>query len=323
MFIDEGHGPFNPSPLVLDEATVNEYPGRDVGVFVSLGTGKRPASSDKQSHLWYDDILGDFAEARRRLIAKIEGCEATHRAMLTEHLPRRGVNTENYYRLNVEVGVGDFGMNEWSRLADISTSTRRYLSRPDVQTMTLDASAKMARIYLAKQRADAAPRPARPARGLAAVKESDFAATPYPAFAAELEAAVPRTASFVSSRPSYDYGGRPDSLHLPQRSSPSPAASTTNGSSPRGSPGMPATDRFTAHAPTPAQYQGAPPPVGHRLDEFPMPPPPPPREAPPVPPKTPIPGIRRAQKIALPPYPLDDGPPPVVDMARKPEWNGR
>ena len=33
-FIDEGHGTFNPAPLVLDEAVVNEWPGREVGVFI-------------------------------------------------------------------------------------------------------------------------------------------------------------------------------------------------------------------------------------------------------------------------------------------------
>lgn len=56
--------------------------------------------------------MGNFAEARRRLIAKIEGCEETHQAMLNSILPKRGIPLSNYCRLNVEVGVGEFGMNE-------------------------------------------------------------------------------------------------------------------------------------------------------------------------------------------------------------------
>ncbi|KAI9884335.1 MAG: hypothetical protein M1823_003874 [Watsoniomyces obsoletus] len=159
VFHDEGAGKYNPAPQVLDEAAINEWPGREVGVFVSIGTGKRPAGTSEKQHLWWEDFLaggmGDFAEARRRLIAKIEDCEVIHQYMMKEHLSKRGVNAENYYRLNVEVGVGEFGMNEWNRLADISTNTRRYLARGDTQNIIIGAASKMARIQLAKMRLEA------------------------------------------------------------------------------------------------------------------------------------------------------------------------
>lgn len=128
VFIDEGNGKFNPAPQLLDEAAVSEYPGREVGVFISIGTGKRPVGTDSQKQQWWESFtagsVGDFAEAKRRLLAKIEGCEDTHQYMLREHLTKRQVLSDNYYRLNVEVGVGEFGMNEWHRLSDISTNTR-------------------------------------------------------------------------------------------------------------------------------------------------------------------------------------------------------
>lgn len=162
FFMDEGCMKYNPAPMVLDEAVCNEWPGREVGAFVSIGTGKRPKGTNGQQHLWWEGFvssnIGNFAEARRRLISKIEGCEETHQYMLKEHLAKRGVSRDNYYRLNVEVGVGEFGMNEWNRLAEISTNTRMYLGQAEVQRMNYDAALKLSRVYRAKQRWDAAAR---------------------------------------------------------------------------------------------------------------------------------------------------------------------
>ncbi|KAK5151185.1 hypothetical protein LTS14_009355 [Recurvomyces mirabilis] len=154
VYLDEGPGKYNPSPMVLDEAALNEWPGREIGVFVSIGTGKAPASQD--SHEWWEGLLGgsmsDFAEARRRLIRKLQGCEETHQHMVREYLSSRQVNVDNYYRLNVEVGVGEFGMNEWARLSEVSTNTRSYLSKRDVEGMNQSIAAKMAKIHFAKVR---------------------------------------------------------------------------------------------------------------------------------------------------------------------------
>lgn len=114
VFTDEGAGKYNPCPQVMDEA-MSEWPGRDFGVVVSIGTGKRPNIPNAQSQVWWEKAiggtLGDFAEARRRLISKIEGCEEIHQQILKDGLTERGINAENYFRLNVEIGVGEFGMN--------------------------------------------------------------------------------------------------------------------------------------------------------------------------------------------------------------------
>ena len=82
IFHDDGVGTFNPAPEALDEAVINEWPGREVGVFVSIGTGKRPKGSDSNQQMWYEGFLGEFADARRRLVAKIEGCETIHEYMV-------------------------------------------------------------------------------------------------------------------------------------------------------------------------------------------------------------------------------------------------
>ncbi|KAI7489780.1 FabD/lysophospholipase-like protein [Hortaea werneckii] len=160
VYLDDGGGTYNPSPLVLDEAVQNEWPGREVGVFVSIGTGKRPPGTNNRQHEWWEGFLGgsmgEFAEARRRLINKLEGCEQTHQFMLKDHLIARGVNVENYYRLNVEVGVGEFGMNEWARLSEISTMTRTYLAKRDIENINQSAAVKLAKIQFAKVRHDRA-----------------------------------------------------------------------------------------------------------------------------------------------------------------------
>ncbi|KAG0652064.1 Patatin phospholipase domain-containing 8 [Hyphodiscus hymeniophilus] len=337
VFIDEGSGQYNPAPFVLDEACVNEWPGREVGVFVSIGTGKRPAGSDQNQHLWYEGFVGEFAEARRRLIAKIEGCEETHQQMMREGLSKRGVNIENYYRMNVEIGVGDFGMNEWNRLADISTGTRRYLGKSEVQRMNLDAAAKLAKIHRAKARfeRDSTSVGSSDYKSLADVPEAYPLAVELPA---EIPAHPPRS---PPPRPSYE-SGHHDTLEVPsQYQTPTPRSSHENQSRPqsqtsRQSPkiGSPTPsdvhgDRLMIQNPTPSQYRnagGADKIAIMSLDEFPKPKMEPSRhsqgrvEPPPLPPKTPIqePGMGRGQ--AQLPYPLDDGPPPVVNMARKPDY---
>lgn len=330
MFLDEGAGQYNPASVVLDEATVNEWPGREVGVFVSIGTGKRPAGTDHNQHLWYEDFMGEFAEARKRLVAKIEGCEDMHQYMVKEHLTKRGVNPGNYYRFNVEIGVGDFGMNEWNRLPDISTNTRRFLGRSEIQKTSLEAAVKLGKICRAKMRLEG-----RESRtDLANIPEAN-------PMAVELPAEVPAQPVRVAPRPSYESGhenltvqslrSSPRTSEERRRKNPSatgnPTGSTTSISS------INDDDRFVVSAPTPSQYRTA----GGQdkiaimsLDEYPKPlepkvAPPQRQSPPPLPPKTPIDdGMASSQRSRMPPpYPLDDGPPPVVNMARKPEYSGR
>lgn len=339
VFHDDGAGTFNPAPEALDEAVVKEWPGREVGVFVSVGTGKRPKSSDSNSNLWYEGFLGEFAEARKRLIAKIENCETIHEFMVREYLGKRGVLADNYYRLNVEIGVGEFGMNEWHRLGDISTSTRRYMARHDEQKMVRGISTRLAKIHKTKIRY---------ARGMQDVPEivkSTSSTQMENPFAVELPGDVPPSPSYTQSpsRPSFDSGasdnlhigpprnGSPqsgrshDHLHPPNNQSPLSSNATSPGEDP---------DRLMGHAPTPLQYRTA---SGNDKiaimspDEHPRPPPvpkqsvlPPTRiEPPPLPPKTPLPERQHeSHRVASPPYPVDEEPPPV-NMARKPDLRGR
>lgn len=339
-------GTFNPAPEALDEAVVNEWPGRDVGVFVSVGTGKRPRGSDHNQQVWYEGFLGEFAEARRRLISKIEGCERIHEYMLREHLSKRNVNHENYFRLNVEIGVGEFGMNEWNRLGDISTGTRRYMARDDEQRMIQGISSRLAKVHRARVRLDrqAASIPEvvkhQPSMPFAVELPGDVPAGPFPPSPrsglsrASFDSGRPDSLTMGNSNPtwassprsSYDYG-RPGGAapSLPPTSagthSPPPPpsrASTKNGHGHGHDP-----DRLHGAAPTPTQYRhasGAEKIAIMSPDEHARPPPPAPQSAPPstriepppLPPKTPLPGHRGSNSGGgggnggAPPYPLDE-----------------
>ncbi|KAK5994886.1 Phospholipase A I [Cladobotryum mycophilum] len=360
LFHDEGYGTFNPSPEALDEAVINEWPGREIGVFVSVGTGKRPRGSDSNQHLWYEGFMGEFADARRKLIAKMEGCEKIHEYMLREHLIKRGVNAEHYYRLNVEIGVGEFGMNEWNRLGEISNGTRRYMGRDDEQKMIQGISSKLAKVHKAKQRMERAERGSVNIPEL--IKTTSATNFEHP-LAVELPGDAPLPGSTFRhgshsppSRSSFDSGR--DSIHMHVNSLPSPRSShemiSPAGGHSRGSPHArtvspasppPEDDQLLGTAPTPAQYRNA---SGAdkiaivSADEEPRRPHTPatridapfltPDMPPPVPPKTPLPeqqahrhGRGEGLDSFIPPYPLDgddDEAPPPVNMSRKPDYRG-
>lgn len=322
VFIDEGVGKYNPAPLILDEAAVNEWPGREIGVFVSIGTGKRPSGTNHQQSEWWEGFLGGslggFAEAKRRLVMKIEGCEETHQYMRTEHLAKRGVNPENYYRLNVEVGVGEFGMNEWNRVSEISTNTRQYLAKPEVQKINQDAAAKMARIELARRRHTRYTT----AGELDAYEKKTLPDIPPPSnpMAVELPGDVvlplkprPKPGPQYPVNPPHPYERQTKEEDKFIVISPDPYQRTSAELPYRVSSEQDQDVRYSnsAYVPSPRRSH-----EGYAT-----------RTPPPLPPKNPIrrfsDGTEQMRqqdgRIQLP-YPDTDGPPPVVNFARKPEY---
>jgi len=357
-FLDEGPGRYNPAPMVLDEAVINEWPGRDVGVFISIGTGKRPAGTNTQQHLWWEGFvtsnIGDFAEARRRLVSKIEGCEETHQFMLKQHLTDCRVQIENYYRFNVEVGVGEFGMNEWNRLAEISSNTRMYLAKTDVTNMNVDAAAKMSRIHRAKIRWE------RQANGEPAfdqppptIPQRNEYQTPTNPMAVELPAEDVYIPPMPQGRPNSEFlsptGGFGYNDFHRRSSSDEKIAIISHDEYAESANTDPGPGRRSRDIPTPPYRRsgeltnpdgqplnGSP----RRSGETPRPSGDAPRRTPPpLPPKTPLPypedgrpqapAIQshpafRNQAMGVPlPYPDTDAPPPAVNKATKPEFGVR
>ena len=325
-FLDEGYGlinsdntpTYNPAPQILEEALVNEWPGQTIGVFLSIGTGKRPGGTQNSQAEWWEGFaggFGSFVEAKRKLIAKIEGCEKTHKEMLSIHLPRKGINHENYLRLNVEVGVGEFGMNEWNRLADISNSTQSYLNTPAVKVMLNDGARQMAKVEA--MRRQIATKIQRANDSYERNYEQQQYIPPSEPQAVELPSGeAPPLEPRPLSRPGPRYPGTQPNPY--QRFS-SPQDKFTIVASdeypqPVNSVEQRVSEERTHRASNEHGREGSP-----RL-----------QEAPPLPPKTPIQlhdarSARRHNSNPHPrgnaplPYPDDDGPPPVVNMARKPE----
>ncbi|KAJ5295232.1 hypothetical protein PENANT_c001G02174 [Penicillium antarcticum] len=347
VFIDEGPGTYNPAPQILDEAVVNEWPGREVGVFISVGTGKRPAGTNNRQHEWWEDFFGDalgtFAEARRRLITKIEGCEDIHNEMLRDRLAKRNVPEDNYFRLNVEVGVGEFGMNEWNRLADISTNTRQYLAKPEVKKMILDAGVRFAKIDRMNRRLANHAAAGGDRDDLSFDLETEELTISSPVqqsyvpppqhFAVELPAELPADPIDFAHHPTSAPPPIPTSVTVspPDDSLPAhPTPLDNMPTSPRqSSEGLNYRRSYDQGRPS-SQQQGSP----HRSDEhfatF--------NGPPPVPPKTPIPypsqdegGVAMPAPLfshgssgskVRPPYPVDESP-PVVNRQRKPSFHVR
>ena len=336
-FLDEGYGlinsdktpTYNPAPQVLDEAIINEWPGQSVGLFLSIGTGKRPGGTQNTQSEWWEGFaggLGSFAEAKRKLIAKIEGCEKTHKEMLSIHLPKRGVNPDNYLRLNVEVGVGEFGMNEWNRLADISNSTQSYLNLPSVKVMLNNGAREMAKVEAVRKQSAAKVQMANQNYE----KHHPQYQTPSDPYAIELPSEdVPPLLPRPLSRPGPQYPGvRP--MTYPQGATLDDKYMVISSDEyPQSLEDQSLSDEKSYRGSNEHDRPGS-------------------HEAPPLPPKTPISfnndhhGARRHRSspgthpaihnngnnnnnaLSAPlPYPDTDGPPPAVNMARKPEFVSR
>lgn len=319
VFIDEGAGKYNPAPQLLEEAAFNEWPGREVGAFISIGTGKRPDGTNARQHEWWEGFaggnIGAFAEARRRLVSKIEGCEETHQQMLKSELARFGVPLENYCRLNVSVGLGEFAMNEWQYLSPMTTNTRKYLNEPASQTALMEQATRIAKIELMKRRQERQfEQHSRESSW--SLRQNNF--TPAPSYpgAVELPAdeetyqTTPPQHYRVPSNPPYpdQYASAQDKFMLvPGENTP-----------PRHSNELPYRGRDEKIV-VPQTHQ-----QGYAYNQSQLPPP--------RPPKTPIndpnPPARlqhhtsplRPNGAPRPPYPDDDEPPPQFSRYKKPEF---
>ncbi|EPS36125.1 hypothetical protein H072_10511 [Dactylellina haptotyla CBS 200.50] len=174
VFLDEGAGRYNICPTVIEEATCNEWPGRAVGCVLSIGTGRSPTKKRNRGQPWLGNKVhtpfDNFTEARKRLVFKTQLSEDTHQALVGEgpdSLDKWGVQKDDYFRLNVDMSACDFAMNEWQRLSDISTSTKRWLCSTEGKKVIGDCALKLAHIWRSKN----VPPPKNPLRQIPPMAE--------------------------------------------------------------------------------------------------------------------------------------------------------
>ncbi|KAF3935658.1 hypothetical protein ABW19_dt0206406 [Dactylella cylindrospora] len=182
VFLDEGAGRYNITPTLLEEATCNEWPGRAVGCILSIGTGKPPPKKQVTSQPWWENKIhtpfDNFTEARKRLIYKTHLSEDIHQMLIgsgANSLDKWGIQKDDYFRLNVDIGVGDFAMNDWQRLADISTNTRRWLTSNEGKRLVGTCALRLATIWRARN----IPPPKSPLRMIPPMAELPVEPMPY------------------------------------------------------------------------------------------------------------------------------------------------
>jgi len=152
IFHDEGPGSYNPTPSVLKEAAEHLWKGREIGCIASLGTGKLGTGpSLEQAHpvdRWegHSGGVATLTAAKRRLGRKLDACEAVHRELTETTLHQYGVLTDDYFRLNVDLGLATSELSEWDNLAELNTMTKRYLGKLDVHDAVKECGRRLGAI---------------------------------------------------------------------------------------------------------------------------------------------------------------------------------
>ncbi|KAL8691075.1 MAG: hypothetical protein Q9218_003618 [Villophora microphyllina] len=324
VFQDQGTGHFNPSKDILDEAVLNEWPGREVGMFVSIGCGKRKKDRKDSKRQWWEGMASELAEARRRLIEKIDGCETIHFEMVANgekdrgYLGLRGVNPSCYLRLNVEDGVGELEMNRYETLGQMEGSTQDYLKLGNVRNALMDGAERMWEIQCQREGRLPGPEPTMYEESAPAYRPP----VPSPN-AVELPGEDPPSLyPRPLSKPGPQY---PAMYQHPFEQAISPQDKFTIISSDEAPQSVDITPRVSEESsfrPSSELYgSDRPYPTNPRVSVESVPPP--------LPPKTPIQYYDDPRRHTVPnranhhaplPYPDTDGPPPVINLSRKPQF---
>jgi predicted acylesterase/phospholipase RssA len=117
-FVDGGLGYNNPIWPLVDEAR-HIWPNRDIGCLVSIGTGM----------LVSRDIGRAFMPLFDSLKAMATDSEKTADEFKEDMKDKYGVDQKVYFRLNVQHGLEQVGLEEWKEADRIMVATRDYTRR--------------------------------------------------------------------------------------------------------------------------------------------------------------------------------------------------
>lgn len=121
-YVDGGLGMNNPIRALMDEASRIWGPldQSRIGCVLSIGTGVKPISA-------MGSITPSIAEALSEIATDTEEIADEFVNELRQHGPR--FPNMKYFRINVEQGVGDVGLEEYKESRRINQATNDYLNK--------------------------------------------------------------------------------------------------------------------------------------------------------------------------------------------------
>lgn len=121
-YIDGGLG-YNSPCVEIDAQAKSIWKGRAVGCVVSIGTGLQTIPNiQKTGWLPFDDL--SIASAIVQM--------ATSTTRVDNEMQRMYRDTETeYYRWDVDTGLGDISLEQWMREDEMASATQRYMEDPD------------------------------------------------------------------------------------------------------------------------------------------------------------------------------------------------
>ena len=141
---DGGMGWNNPSREAILEAR-NKWPGRLIGILISIGTGLEDALAlndnsnaiPKVAKTLLKNTFGKHAfklAVAEYAVRCVTSCELVHRELSQDsgHDLLQG----NYFRLNVPQGMSGIGLAEWDKLEDMVALTDAYMDHGEIKKKT-------------------------------------------------------------------------------------------------------------------------------------------------------------------------------------------
>ncbi|CAE6461061.1 unnamed protein product [Rhizoctonia solani] len=125
-YIDGGVGSNNPIRRLLNESR-REFPGRKPSLVLSLGTGIKDITQLPRAR-GIAKIL-QLLSLLRVLGGIALDCERIHQEVYQEFKSEK-----IYFRLNVDRGMHQIGLDEWNRKDAIHQCTKSYIQRPEVSS---------------------------------------------------------------------------------------------------------------------------------------------------------------------------------------------
>jgi predicted acylesterase/phospholipase RssA len=140
-YIDGGLG-YNSPCVEIDSQAKSIWEGRSVGCVVSIGTGLQTIPSVQNNNGWLPFGLHDDLSVAGAILQM-----ATSTTRVDNEVQRmyRGTETE-YYRWDVDTGMGDISLEQWMREDEMASASRRYMEDPDQKIRCRKLSNTLARL---------------------------------------------------------------------------------------------------------------------------------------------------------------------------------